>query len=177
VRATGISHGASRMNAAIFSQDRTRRYRLERAWIPSGGFRKVGFVMLNPSVANEAQDDPTIRKCKGFAKRWGYSGIVVTNLIPVISTDPYGLPYWDGLYRDNDPYILEAFKECVLTVVAWGSVPRSVARSIALYEHIVHFRDLARDSHLCCIGTTKNGNPLHPSRAAYTDRTMVWEWE
>lgn len=162
--------------ATIFSDDRTRRYRLERSWSPGFGqsHALVGFVMLNPSKADEHSDDPTVRKCIGFAKRWGYTGIVVTNLIPVISTDPSRLPYWGGLYMDNAPFITEALRECPATVVAWGSVPKHIRRNVALAEHIWHFNELAGDRELFCIGTTKGGNPLHPGRAAYTNAMEKW---
>jgi hypothetical protein len=45
------------------------RYLLGREWEPSKG--RVVFVMLNPSIADEKQDDPTLRKCVEFAKGGG----------------------------------------------------------------------------------------------------------
>ena len=54
------------------------RYRLERHW--SGGEGLCAFIMLNPSTANALNDDPTIRRCIGFARRWGYGGLLVANL-------------------------------------------------------------------------------------------------
>jgi hypothetical protein len=160
--------------SAIFSEDRTRRYSLTRV---STRGSVLGFVMLNPSSADEQRDDATIRKCVGFAARWGFSGgIMVTNLIPVIATDPYALPPWSGFDRVNYSHITQALQLCVGTVVAWGSVPRPLARSIALGEHILRFRELAGTRPLFCIGLTKNGDPLHPSRTAYTSGPEAWEW-
>src|ERR1700744_1291942 len=65
------------------------RFTLMRNWMGSGEI--VNFVMLNPSTADDKFDDPTIRKCCGFAKRWGYSGIIVTNLFAFRATDPKDL--------------------------------------------------------------------------------------
>ncbi|MBW4495035.1 MAG: DUF1643 domain-containing protein [Oscillatoria princeps RMCB-10] len=51
--------------------DPTRQYRylLGREWEPSTG--RVVFVMLNPSIAGEEQDDPNLGKCLEFAKGGG----------------------------------------------------------------------------------------------------------
>jgi hypothetical protein len=166
---------------AIFSPDKTCRYRLTRSFAApllgedySPG--SIGFVMLNPSIADDDVDDPTIRKCCGFAKRWGYGRIMVTNLIPLIATDPWTLPPWKGFYAENIPYIERALDECATTVVAWGSHPKTLCRTIGLAEYIRRFRELAGDRPLHCIGLTKQGDPLHPSRTAYTDSMMDWVW-
>ena len=52
------------------------------------------FVMLNPSTADAQQDDPTGRRCMGFARREGCVGLSVVNLYGLRATKPasYGLP-------------------------------------------------------------------------------------
>ena len=62
------------------------RYSLTRKWEAWKG--TVNFIMLNPSTADAQEDDPTIRRCIGFAKAWGYGGIVVTNLFAYRATNP-----------------------------------------------------------------------------------------
>ena len=52
---------------AILSDDRVYRYMLERTW--DCRKERVLFVMLNPSTADEKEDDPTITRCLGFATR------------------------------------------------------------------------------------------------------------
>jgi hypothetical protein len=63
---------------AVLSDCRRYRYRLWRCW--GDGNHRVAFVGINPSTADEVDDDATIRKCVGFAKRWGFSALDMVNL-------------------------------------------------------------------------------------------------
>jgi hypothetical protein len=164
---------------AIFSEDGTRRYRLTRSFeLPLGQKSRgnLGWAMLNPSKAGKVDDDPTIRKCVGFAKRWGFSEITVVNLIPIVCTDPYNLPPWNGLFMDNEPYVQVALAQCDLFIVAWGAVPQNLARTVAWAEHVYRFRRMAEHNILHCIGRTKNGSPFHPSRIGYVDAPERWSF-
>ena len=58
---------------AQFSLCKRYRYSLERSW--NGGEGRVLFIGLNPSTADHKKDDPTIRRCVGFAKSWGFNGM------------------------------------------------------------------------------------------------------
>ena len=56
-------------SGAIISACGQYRYHLWRRWdelLPT-----MVWVMLNPSTADATEDDPTIRRCIGFAKREG----------------------------------------------------------------------------------------------------------
>lgn len=66
------------------------RFELQRDWL-GGNLPPAVFVMLNPSTADDQVDDPTIRKCVGFATRWGHTGIRVANLYGWRATDPRDL--------------------------------------------------------------------------------------
>lgn len=46
------------------------------------------FIMLNPSTADGAADDPTIRRCVAFAKSWKFERLEVVNLFAYRATDP-----------------------------------------------------------------------------------------
>ena len=81
-------------SGAVISQDQLYRYFLWRRW---GTGRVITWLMLNPSTADANTNDATIRKCIGFAKRWGYDGIHVLNLFALRSRDPLCL--LDNLLR------------------------------------------------------------------------------
>ena len=103
---------------ALFSPCRTFRYRLGRRW--SDG-PVVAFIMLNPSCADEHIDDPSVRRCIGFARRLGYGGLEAVNLYAFLATDPAELRragYPMG--SDNDQQITEAVHESSRVVAAWG---------------------------------------------------------
>ena len=55
---------------ATFDKDRVYRFALWRFW--DDGLPKIMFVGLNPSTADENKNDPTVRRCIGFAERWGF---------------------------------------------------------------------------------------------------------
>jgi hypothetical protein len=120
---------------AVLSPCGTYRYRLTRLWDET--LPMLGWIMLNPSTADASVDDPTIRKCIGFAKRGGFGSIVVTNLFAFRATDPKELKRRAPRKRaakgerardmseivgpNNDAHILAAVHEALRTVCAWGS--------------------------------------------------------
>jgi len=144
------------------------RYRwwLRRSWVlyDERGHHIKGkgvccFVMLNPSTADGMQDDPTIRRCIGFAKSWGYDTLSVRNLFPWRATDPKALFHTEALTGGNrgDSELLTA---CTadLVVVAWGTNVPLGRDQFALGL----FRNCFPDVALYCLGTTKRGHPRHP---------------
>lgn len=59
------------VRTAIFDATGRYRYQLGRRWQAHGP--EVAFIMLNPSRADAAGDDPTRRACLQFAQRWDYA--------------------------------------------------------------------------------------------------------
>lgn len=153
--APSAPHGHS----AIFSEDRVYRYALERRW-GSGPF--VLFVMLNPSTADEHVDDQTIRRCVGFARDWGYGGLIVANLFAFRATDPRELAtVEDPVGPDCDVWLDTCSARSALVVVAWGSHRRAAWRAGEVLER---FDTLACG--IGCLGRNADRSPRHPSRLA-----------
>jgi hypothetical protein len=107
-------------DGAILSNDRKYRYKLWRTWDEKK--LKVLFIMLNPSIANESENDPTIRRCITFAKDWGYGGIMVGNLYAFITSDPkilYKQENKEG--SENKLFLEKMYLESDITICAWGN--------------------------------------------------------
>ena len=140
---------------AVISQCGTYRYRLDR-YLPEPWQRPpLVFVMLNPSTADATKDDPTIRRCMGFARRELAAGIVVVNLYALRSTDPAAIKTrLEPVGYENDEWIARAAKESGGELIAaWGAnaEPWRVKQVMAMPG--INWR---------CLGVTKNGSPRHP---------------
>lgn len=110
--------------AAIFSDCRFYRYTLYRRWIVDDDEDRgnVLFICLNPSTSDEIKDDPTIRRCIGFAKDWGFSSVGIGNLFAYRSTDPSGIRNpMNPIGEENDRWLVKMNQCAQFTVAAWGN--------------------------------------------------------
>jgi hypothetical protein len=131
------------------------RFRLWRAW---GAGPRVAFIGLNPSTATETKNDPTIRRCIGFAMAWGFDGLEMLNIFGLRSTDPA------GLYRHRNPHgvgntdaIVAVTANCRLIICAWGSHGKYMHQGIQVVRSLV---GLGRD--LSALRINGDGTPGHP---------------
>jgi hypothetical protein len=166
---TLIDHGQAILYGvaptAVFDATRTYRYLLTRWWADGP---QVGFVMLNPSTADAMEDDPTIRRCIGFAQAWGYGSLAVANVFAYRSTHPDDLLATnDPVGPDNDAWIARVASACPLVVCAWGShrttlKGRGAAVRAALGDRAHYLR------------LTKDGSPGHPLYLKGSLRPEPW---
>lgn len=145
-------------DAAI--SDCTRyRYSLKRWWDDGEDKPWACFVMLNPSTADAAKDDPTIRRCMSFAQSWGCVGIYVFNLFALRATDPRELAKAvDPIGPENDWFIRTYARMAKGPMVAaWGAHAFAASRAKAVTT-LLNKAGIA----LQCLGVTKDGHPRHP---------------
>lgn len=143
------------------------RYRLWRDGWAGDDDRACLFVMLNPSTADAMTDDPTIRKCVGFCKRWGYGMLMVVNLFAFRSTKPAGLlGVDDPCGPENDAFIRAEADAANRIVLAWGSHPEV---SDLMSRRRFEVRRLIEQHwpKTIVLGRAKDGNPRHPLMLAY----------
>jgi hypothetical protein len=138
--------------AALFSPCRTWRYSLSRQLSGAG---TVAFIGLNPSTADETRDDPTIRRCLGFARDWGFALLEVVNVYGLRATDPRDLRRAsDPVGPGNDRALSRALERADLVVAAWGVHARP--------ERIAELRWAFGHVQLHALGLTRSGAPRHP---------------
>jgi hypothetical protein len=143
-------------SGATFSRCRRWRYLLWRCWDASKP--AANFLMLNPSTADELKLDPSCTRARNYAERWGYGGLIVTNIFGWRSTDPAQLKsIKDPVGRGNDKAILQAAKEAGIVVCAWGNHGEHMGRARAVMDL------LTRNSiALHALRITGIGHPAHP---------------
>lgn len=157
---------------AILSKGEKYRYALERKW--DHDKKTLMWVMLNPSTADALTDDATIRRCVGFAERWGYGAITVGNLYAYRATFPRDL--WaraaagkEIVGKANDHWLQRMAIAADTIVVAWGShAPRP--RAAEVFTKIV---GMGPDK-VYCLGKTVTEQPVHPVRQPYDIELQEW---
>jgi hypothetical protein len=144
-------------SVALYSDDERYRYMLIRRWHRTG-IAPI-FLMLNPSTATEEINDPTVARCCGFARSWGYGGVAVLNLFAWRATDPRELvAVPDPVGPDNDDTIRKACGLAKVPVVcAWGNHGRLLGRDLAV---LAMLDELGVPTYALRVG--KDGDPGHP---------------
>lgn len=158
--------------SAIISACGTYRYRLEREI--SDAQWAVAFLMINPSTADAEHDDPTIRKVKGFATRFGAGRVIVGNQFAFRATDIKELrTAREPIGPDNDRHLEQIMRDADMHVVAWGALAKLPETLRKRWQDIVRIADRV-GCELQCIGTNQDGHPTHPVLTGYDVPLTKW---
>ncbi len=153
---------------AFFSECGRYRYLLRHSWEEGGDL--VVFIGLNPSTATHRTDDPTLRRCLGFARIFGYGGFAITNLFAFRATEPQDLlsvleikgpENHLGMVVSGHPP--PSYPKPKTLVACWGAHARGLLGNVGLLRVVEVMQQAQRmgiDLH--CLGTTKGGAPRHP---------------
>jgi len=143
------------------------RYTLWRAW--DGRLPRALFVLLNPSTADANQDDPTLRRCIGFAKREFCGSVEIVNLFAYRTPQPALLKtIANPIGAENDLTIIAAARRANIIILGWGAHGTYLGRDHAVLQLLTAYP-------LSCLGVTKEGHPKHPLYHPY--RPLVpWVW-
>lgn len=162
------------MTPALFSVDRVYRYLLTRVIDPANA-RPLVIAGLNPSVANETDDDPTITREIDFAQLWGCGLLYKVNAYGWVETNPKLMfaekrkNSRDIVGPDNDAHIRRAVEMCKaangIFLVAWG-------KNIEPYRQLV-LAEIIGDLAMC-IKTNLDGTPTHPLYQPKTSVPVPW---
>jgi len=133
---------------AEFSIDKKERYSLKREWDNSKN--KILYIMLNPSLADDKNDDPTIRRLINFTKKFNYGGFLVGNIFTTITPNPKELDKSKGMSDKNFEELIKLINKVDQIVYAWGS---SIEEPQLLKKLVLSPK---------CFGKNFNGTPKHP---------------
>lgn len=152
---------------AELSNDLRHRHVLWREWAhtavpPHRRYGYCTFVMLNPSTADGLDDDPTIRRCIAFAKRFGYNRLEVVNLFDYRTSSPKALMALgdggDPCSADNQRFVQKSVEHAGMIIYAWGANGSWMGQD----ETVRGWVDEVRNVKPQCLGLTKDGHPKHP---------------
>ena len=143
--------------SAIFDEYRKYRYSLTRDWNEKGP--KVVFIMLNPSLANDKEDDRTTKRIINFAKKFGYGSLDVVNLFAYI-TPKYkelkDLEKSEAIGRENYKYLIRALNSADKIIAAWGE-------NCTIHQRDIEIDQLLDGYDIDSLGPlTRDGYPRHP---------------
>jgi len=137
---------------ATLSEDRKYRYVLSRIWDESKP--TVMIIGLNPSTADETENDPTIVRCIDFAKSWGYGGVYMLNLFAFRATQPKDMfNAKEPIGEENDKYIEKYSNICDKVICAWGNDGNYNKRSKEI---------LSKIKNTYYLKLNQTGEPAHP---------------
>lgn len=139
---------------ASFSRCGNYRYSLKREWDIET--KKLTFVGLNPSTADANTNDPTIRRCIGLTKQWGYGGFEIVNLFAYRTPTPQMLKKArDPVGPRNSYYLRRALRDSSMVVLIWGNHGSMFDQDEAMLKRL--------EGQQCyCVGQTTCGAPRHP---------------
>lgn len=158
---------------AIFSDCELYRYLLWRIWDDS--LPTALLLMMNPSTANETENDPTVERQIRRVILWpkiGFNfavgGLEVANVFAYRETDseklaPLHASGFDLVGDRNDEIILEAAKRASIVVCGWGNPGTLGGRDKEVCKLLV-------DNGIKPYALQKNldGTPRHPLYVGYS---------
>ncbi|MXQ08567.1 DUF1643 domain-containing protein [Alphaproteobacteria bacterium GH1-50] len=156
------------VSSAEYSKCLRYRYTLTRTWDPAG--QRLLYIMLNPSTATEAQNDPTIERCQRRAVRLGFGAMRICNLFAWRETSPAALKRAktpEG--PENAAALTEGADWADLILCAWG-----VHGTHRNADETVLSALSATGRPLYHLGLTKHGQPRHPLYLSYEVKPLLW---
>ena len=157
---------------AQFSPCGRYRYLLERQWNPATPL--LIYVMLNPSTADEAALDPTVKRCLRRAIRNCFGRLRVFNLFAFRATHPADLIAAAApIGPDNDEALLQGVNDLQpddRLVCAWGNHGSHLNRATEVTRAL---RDLGVPLHH--LGLTQQGAPCHPLYVPDERALTLWQ--
>ncbi|MBV8102365.1 MAG: DUF1643 domain-containing protein [Verrucomicrobia bacterium] len=117
--------------------------------------RRIAWIGLNPSTADEISLDQTLASVCRYSRKWGFSEVVMLNLFAFRATDPRDLQRAsDPIGPDNNEHLLAEVRNVDRVIACWGDHGRFLGRDRQVSALLnVSFECLLRN---------RTGAPHHP---------------
>lgn len=165
------------MQGAVFSEpnnfgEAEYRYSLWRFWnypaFRDGTARTAMFILANSSTAGAFINDQTVWKVTRLAKRWGYDGVYVGNLMALVETH-WGVGEVLGekiIGPENDDWLMKMRDKSQLHIAAWGfmgdNYPERAEQVRKLFPKLYYLE------------LSKKGTPKHPLYLPENIEPVLW---
>lgn len=157
------------LTGAYFGDSTNYRYTLWRRWSECRVSEMMAVIGLNPSTADSVNNDPTIRRCIDFAKRWQFQGLIMLNLFSWRATDPaVMIKQIDPIGRENDDAIKEICSHAGRVMLAWGNDGVHMGRAekvLSMIKPLCNPVFLKRNA---------SGQPAHPLYVHSSTQPILW---
>lgn len=156
-------------SGAVFTACMKYRVKLWRRWNQT--LPMLMFLLLNPSTADDLQNDATVERCQRRAMAMGYGGLYIGNIFALRSTDPAALYVAeDPVGAANDAALIEMAKDAANVIFGCGNhgaLKRRAVEVLALLEPL--------DKPLMALAVNGTGYPKHPLYVAYETQPRLWD--
>lgn len=176
--------------SALLSSCERYRYSLSRWWSPPTGPWCL-WVMLNPSTADDRDDDRTIETIVRLTWSWANPGLIpaalatprfcglhVANLYAWRARDPMELlGEQDVIGPQNDKLLAQMAADADMIVAAWGNGPFPVRRRTEHLLRISRVLELLGGARkpIHALEMTRQGHPRHPLYSRSGAIPFVWK--
>lgn len=144
------------------SENPRKRYFLEKRWNDEGEI--LGAIMMNPSVADEIQNDPTVDRLIRYAKAKEYVGINVVNIIPFINSkskefDRVDIPEVQEIQQTEA--IKHMFNHANKIYLSWGKIGHRHL-PVLLESEEIRLKFMDQTKKFFATGLSPKDFPYHP---------------
>jgi hypothetical protein len=152
-------------NECVFSPCRGWRYTLEHVIEeapPLIAARRMQWIGLNPSTADENELDNTLRRVRAFSLAAGFGGFIMTNVFAWRATKPADMKKQpDPIGPENDAWLMRVAERCEAHVACWGGIA-NFPRALRPRAATVRLMFSRANRPLLCLKIAADGSPWHP---------------
>jgi hypothetical protein len=150
------------------------RYALEHVFEPGLPLKRVMWIGLHPTLIDEVDRDPTLRRLVAFSSRLGYTSFVLTNLFALRTARPLELvSAEDPIGPENDAVLRDFAQSSESIIACWGSNGSLRKRD----DRVTAMLRNATSKPLQSLSRNGDGSPKHPLYVRWDTVLTAYPWQ